>query len=84
MKVVSYRHRLHENYEQLQLHFIVCTLIKFGMFLETRETKLFWPNIPGFCWDIPAVPEKFEKQKFVFNSLPLIMLVPLVSQDVFI
>ena len=40
---------------------------KFGMSLETREIKLFWRDDPGFCWDIPAVPEKFEKQKFVFN-----------------
>ena len=40
---------------------------KFGMSLETRETKLFGWDIPGFCWDIPAVPPKFEKKKFVFN-----------------
>ena len=26
-------------------------------------SKLFWRDIPGFCWDIPAVPEKFDKQK---------------------
>ena len=32
---------------------------------ETRETKLFWRDIPGFCWDIPGVSEKFEK-KLVF------------------
>ena len=36
---------------------------KFGMSLETRETKLFWRDIPGFCRDIPEVPEKFEKKK---------------------
>ena len=24
----------------------------FGMSLETRETKLFWRDIPGFCSDI--------------------------------
>ena len=41
------------------------------MSLETRETKLFRRDIPGFCRDIPEVPEKFEKQKFVFNSRPL-------------
>ena len=35
--------------------------------LETRETKLFWRDIPGFCRDIPEAPEKFEKKKFVFN-----------------
>ena len=40
---------------------------KFGMSLETRETKLFWRDIPGFCWDIPGVPEKFDKIEFVFN-----------------
>ena len=40
---------------------------KFGMSLETTEIKLFWPDIPGFCWDIPAVPETFEKNIFVFN-----------------
>ena len=35
---------------------------KFGMSLETREITLLWWDIPGFCWDIPAVPEKFEKK----------------------
>ena len=40
---------------------------KFGMSLETRETKLFWRDIPGLCRDIPEVPEKFEKKRFVFN-----------------
>ena len=40
---------------------------KFGMSLETREIKLFGRDIPGFCWDIPAVHEKFEKKKFMFN-----------------
>ena len=45
---------------------------KFGMSLETREIKLFWRDIPGFCRDIPKLPEKFEKKKFGFNfrSLP--------------
>ena len=33
---------------------------KFDMSLETREIKLFGRDIPG-------VPEKFEKKKFVFN-----------------
>ena len=50
---------------------------KFGMSLETREIKFFWRDTPGFCWDIPAVPEKFEKKKFVFNFRPLLQ-----SQDV--
>ena len=35
---------------------------KFGMSLEAQETKLFWRDIPGFCRDIPGVPEKFEKK----------------------
>ena len=33
---------------------------KFGMSLETREIKHFWRDIPGFCWDIPGAPEKFD------------------------
>ena len=45
---------------------------KFGVSLETRETKFFWRDIPGFCRDIPEVPEKFEKKKFVFNIRSLI------------
>ena len=45
---------------------------KFGMSLETREIKFFGGDIPGFCRDIPEVPEKFEKKKFVFNSRPLV------------
>ena len=36
---------------------------KFDMSIETRETKLFWLDIPGFCRDIPEAPEKFEKKK---------------------
>ena len=43
------------------------------MSLETREIKLFGRDIPGFCWDIPAAPEKFEKNEFVFNFWPLFM-----------
>ena len=39
--------------------------------------KLFVRDIPGFCRDIPEVPEKFENKKFVFNSRPL----PLVDGD---
>ena len=42
------------------------------MSLKTREIKLFGRDIPGFCWDIPAAPEKFEKKKFVFNSRPVL------------
>ena len=40
---------------------------KFDMSLETQGIKLFGRDIPGFCRDIPGVPEKFEKKKFVFN-----------------
>ena len=36
---------------------------KFGMSLETREIKFFGLDIPGFCRNISAVPEKFEKKK---------------------
>ena len=45
---------------------------KFGMPLETREIKLFWRDIPGFCRNIPEIPEKFEKKKFVFNLRSLL------------
>ena len=44
---------------------------KFDMSLETREIKLLWRDIPGFCRDIPEAPEKFEKEKFLFNFWPL-------------
>ena len=40
---------------------------KFSMSLETRETKLFWRDRPGFGRDIPGAREKFEKKTFVFN-----------------
>ena len=43
---------------------------KFSMPFETRQIKLFWRDIPGFCRDIPELLEKFEK-KFVFNFRPL-------------
>ena len=36
---------------------------KFGMSLETWEIKFVWRAIPGFCWDVPEVPEKFENKK---------------------
>ena len=42
---------------------------KFDMSLETREIKLFGRDIPGFCRDIPEVPEKFEKKKFCVQFL---------------
>ena len=43
---------------------------KFGMPLETREIKLFWQDIPEFCSDIPAAPEKFKKKVCVQFSSP--------------
>ena len=44
---------------------------KFGMSLGAREINLFLRDIPGFCRDIPEVPEKSEKIKFVFNFCSL-------------
>ena len=45
---------------------------KFSMSLKTREIRLFWRDIPGFCQDISEIPEKFEKKNCVFNSRPLL------------
>ena len=38
------------------------------------ETKIFGRMSRDFCRDIPGVPEKFEKKKFVFNSHRLTFL----------
>ena len=35
---------------------------KFGMSLETQGNQTFWRDIPGFCRNIPGVPDKFEKK----------------------
>ena len=35
---------------------------KFDMSLDPREIKLFWRHIPGFCRDIPGMPQKFERK----------------------
>ena len=43
---------------------------KFDMSLETREIKLFWRDIPGFCRDIPEAPEKFEKKNLCSILVP--------------
>ena len=43
---------------------------KFGMSLETREINSFGGISRDFA-GIPAVPEKFEKKKFVFDFRPL-------------
>ena len=29
---------------------------------QSQGNQTLWRDIPGFCWDIPAVPEKFEKK----------------------
>ena len=52
---------------------------KFGMSLEARETKLFGRDVPGFCRDMPEVPEKFEnKTVCVQFSSPICVCFPLV------
>ena len=43
--------------------------------LETREIKLSGRDIPGFCWDIPAVPEKFEKTSLCSIFGPYFVLI---------
>ena len=40
---------------------------------EPRETKPSWRDIPGFGWDVPGAPEKFEKNWFVFNFCSLFL-----------
>ena len=45
---------------------------KFGMSFEAQGNQTFWRDIPIlFCRDLPGAPEKFEKKRFVFDSLPL-------------
>ena len=45
---------------------------KFGVYFETQGNQTFGRDIPGFCRDIPELPEKLEKKKgFVFNSCAL-------------
>ena len=55
---------------------------KFDTSLETREIKLFGWDIPGFCRDIPEMPEKFEKKKFVFNFRSLLISLEIFNLDV--
>ena len=45
---------------------------KFGMPLETREIKLFWRDIPGFCWDIPGRPKSLRKKSLGSIFVPYI------------
>ena len=40
---------------------------KFSMSFGNQGNQTFWRDIPGFCWDIPGVPEKFERKMFGFN-----------------
>ena len=35
---------------------------KFGKSLEAQAKHIFRRDIPGFGWDIPGAPEKFEKK----------------------
>ena len=56
---------------------------KFGMPLEAREIELVWRDIPGFCRDIPELPEKFEKKVGVQCLAPKIVGRPdQKSQDI--
>ena len=43
---------------------------KFGMPFETQGNQTFWRDIPGFCRDIPGVPEKFEKKSLCSILVP--------------
>ena len=49
---------------------------KFGISLETRETKHFWRDIPGFCWNILGEPEKFEQKIKVQFLAPISEVTP--------
>ena len=40
------------------------------MSLKTQGIKLFGRDIPGFCRDIPEVPEKFEKKSLCSIFVP--------------
>ena len=53
---------------------------KFGMCLETQGHQTSWRDVPDFCRDIPEVPEKLEKDMFVFNPWPL-ECAPLLSNN---
>ena len=44
---------------------------KFGISLKTRETKLFWRDIPGFAGISRECPKSLGKNDFVFNVGPL-------------
>ena len=42
-----------------------------SMSFKTQGNQTFWRDIPGFCWDIPGVPEKFEKKSLCSILGPL-------------
>ena len=44
---------------------------RFGLSFETQENQTFWQDIPGFCRDIPEVPERFEKKVCVHLWAPI-------------
>ena len=35
---------------------------------RNQGKQAFWRDISGFCWDIPAVPERFEKKRSLFGD----------------
>ena len=43
---------------------------KFGMSLETRETKFFWRDIPGFCRESRRCPKSLRKKRLCSNFVP--------------
>ena len=53
---------------------------KCGMSLEAKGNQTFGRDLPGFCRAIRGVPEKFEKEKFVFHCRSLLFLEDLQHQ----
>ena len=49
---------------------------KFGMSLETREIKLYWQDISGFCWDVPAAPKSLRNKSLCLSFGPQISPLP--------
>ena len=46
---------------------------RFAMSFEAQGNQTFGQDIPGFCWDIPGTPEKFEKNICVQFCFPKIV-----------
>ena len=44
---------------------------EFGIAPRNQGNQAFFGRYPGFCRDIPELPGKLEKKKFVFNFCPL-------------